>query len=111
MIKEVIQGKIDLLIEFLDLSQGTFDSRNFIEDKILILQEQLQQAKSIENIKQEEYQRGFTDTMNQYKQVMLDNMEKAFEAGREEEYTTNLGSSEQLKYETFEDYLKRNEIK
>ena len=107
MIKEVIQGKIDLLREFINRSR--FPSYQDISLTISSLNYKLNKAKSIEDIKLEEYQRGFTDAMEQYKKIMLENMEKAFEAGGD--LMDDRGLDVVYQYKTFEDYLKRNEIK
>ena len=90
-IKEVIQGKIDIM----KLLQKSYDiNYEYFDETLEKLEQQLQQAKSIEDIERE-----------------------AFEAGREiKEYDFykegikfNIFNDMPYKYETFEDYLKSKE--
>ena len=109
MIKEELQAQLEILVKLRSAYNNLELDTNIINKRIIALNKQSENLKSIEDIKIEEYQRGFTDAMEQYKPVMLDNMEKAFEAGGD--LMDDRGLDVVYQYKTFEEYLKRNETK
>ena len=102
MTKEEIQAQIEVWKTVqLSILNGHFKSK--IEDIINQIQKQLESAKSIIDLQEEAYNKGFTDMYIQCESTGLKIQKEAFDAGRKHTYSADMNYWE---YETFEDYIK-----
>ena len=104
MTKEEIQAQISILCSL----QGRIDedTDEMLERRIEKLALKEESAKSIINLQEEAYNKGFTDMYIQCESTGLKIQKEAFEAGREIVHGWEAKINNIPEYNTFEDYIK-----